>query len=180
MKKMLLALDDSPCAMKAVEYTGQQFSEAADLQLTLVHVLPNLPAIFWDEGHILSDDEKKERRKVVDTWLSKQKQKIEPVMQSAVKVLVRHGIKAESIMKKFISDSTDVAKAFSKKPGTAAARRSSWGDAALPREHLLLGSVTSKVIQLGAKIASASWNRKRRAARQPALSQGRDPSFHSG
>ena len=165
MKKILLALDDSPCSMKAVEYAGQQFSGAADLQLTLVHVLPNLPAIFWDEGHILSDDEKKERRKVVDTWLSKQKQKIEPVMQSAVKVLVRHGIKAESIMKNSSPIPRTWQKAFSKKPGTAAARRSSWGDAALPRESTCSWAASqARSSSWARKSLSASWNRKRRTA----------------
>lgn len=154
MKKMLLALDDSPCAMKAVEYAGRQFSGAADLQITLVHVLPNLPAIFWDEGHILSGDEKKERKKVVDTWLSKQKQKIEPVMQSAVKALVRHGIKAESIATKFISDSTDVAKSILEEARDGGCQTIVMGRCGIAEgKHLLLGSVTSKVIHLGAKIA---------------------------
>lgn len=50
MKKMLIAIDDSQSAMKAVEYAGQQFSGIGDLQIVLFHVLPNLPAIFWDEG----------------------------------------------------------------------------------------------------------------------------------
>src|SRR3990172_2973787 len=95
--------------MKAVEYTGRQFSEAADLQVTLVHVLPNLPAIFWDEGHILSEEEKRERKKVVDTWLAKHKQKIRPVMRSAAEFLANEGIKPAQVTTKFISDSTDVA-----------------------------------------------------------------------
>ena len=54
MKKMLIAIDDSPNAFKAVEYVAQQFAGTGDLEIELVHVLPNLPAIFWDEGHILS------------------------------------------------------------------------------------------------------------------------------
>jgi nucleotide-binding universal stress UspA family protein len=154
MKKMLLALDDSPCAMKAVEYAGRQFSGAADLQITLVHVLPNLPAIFWDEGHILSGDEKKDRKKVVDTWLSKQKQKIEPVMQSAVKVLARHGIKAESIATKFISDSTDVAESILEEARDGGCQTIVMGRCGIAEgKRLLLGSVTSKVIHLGAKVA---------------------------
>jgi len=34
--------------------------------------------MFWDEGHILSDDEKRDRQKVVDTWIVRQKQPWNP------------------------------------------------------------------------------------------------------
>ena len=44
MKKILIAIDDSPNATKAVEYVAQQFAGVADLEVGLVHVLPNLPA----------------------------------------------------------------------------------------------------------------------------------------
>ena len=72
MKKMLIAIDESPNALKAVEYAAQQFGVNRDIEIGLVHVLPNLPAIFWDEGHILSDGEKQDRKKVVDKWVADQ------------------------------------------------------------------------------------------------------------
>ena len=67
MKKMLIAIDDSPNATKAVEYVAQQFAGAADLEVGLVHVLPNLPAIFWDEGHILSEERRRTGKR---SWTS--------------------------------------------------------------------------------------------------------------
>ncbi|HYA88562.1 MAG TPA: universal stress protein [Nitrospirota bacterium] len=108
MKKMLIAINDSASAMKAVEYAAEQFA-ADSIQIGLVHVLPNLPAIFWDEGHILSDDEKRDRKKVVDKWLDVQRGKIEPLLKKAVEVLNSRGIPSSRILTKFVSDSTDVA-----------------------------------------------------------------------
>jgi hypothetical protein len=87
MKKTLIAIDDSPNAFRAVEYVAQQFAGAADLEIELVHVLPNLPAIFWDEGHILSEEEKRDRKKVVDKWIDDRKAKMEPVFKKAIDAL---------------------------------------------------------------------------------------------
>ena len=109
MGKMLIALNESKSSMKAVEYAAEQFSATKDLQITLVHVLPNLPAIFWDEGHILNDEEKRDRKKVVDKWLADRLVKMEPLFRKATETLVARGLSAGSISRKTISDSLDEA-----------------------------------------------------------------------
>jgi nucleotide-binding universal stress UspA family protein len=154
MKKMLIAIDDSKSAMKAVEYAGQQFSGIGDLQIALVHVLPNLPAIFWDEGHILSEQEKAERKKVVDKWLADWKAKMEPVFRKAIEVLAGMGIKMQQVQTKSISDSTDVAQSILEEARDGGyqtiivGRRGAAGG-----KHTLIGSVTSKIINQGSGIA---------------------------
>lgn len=154
MKRMLIAIDDSPCAMKAVEYAGEQFNGVKDLQITLVHVLPNLPAVFWDEGHILSDAEKADRKKVVDRWVEAQRKKIEPLFGLAVDALGRKGMGKERIATKFISDSTDVAQSL-----IETAKDGGFGTIVLgrcgasPGKTALAGSVTSRIIHLGAGVA---------------------------
>lgn len=154
MKKMLIAIADSKGAAKAVEYVGNQFGGTSDLQITLVHVLPNLPAIFWDEGHILNDQEKNDRQKVIDNWTEKQKQKIEPVLRAAAENLTAKGIKTGQITTRFISDSTDAADSI-----LETARDGGYHTIVVGRRgitegrHLMLGSVTSKLINLGTGIA---------------------------
>ena len=108
MKKILIALDDSEDALRAVEYAGRQFSGMSDVQMGLIYVLPNLPAIFWDEGHILSEEESRERKKVVDKCIADRKTRMEPVFRKASDVLVRSGVEQKQIFAKSISDSTDV------------------------------------------------------------------------
>ena len=155
MGKMLIALDESKSSMKAVEYAAEQFSTTKDLQITLVHVLPNLPAIFWDEGHILNDDEKKDRKKVVDKWLADRLVKMEPLFRKATDLLVAKGVSAARISRKTISDSLDAAGSILEVAkdggfGTIVLGRHSSGNGS---SRTLLGSVTNKILNHGAGMA---------------------------
>jgi len=152
MKKMLIALDDSTAAMRAVEYAGQQFGGNGDIEVGLVHVLPNLPAIFWDEGHILSEEEKKDRKKVVDKWVADRKAKMEPVFRKASEVLAKSGIKAGQVRTKSISDSTDVALSILEEAKDAGYQTIIVGRCDRSSKHLL-GSVSGKIVNLGAGVA---------------------------
>src|SRR5512139_3600970 len=109
MKKILLAIDGSECAKKAVAYVGEQFSNMKDLKITLLHVLPYLATSLWDDGHILSEEERNERKKVVDRWMKNQQLKLEPMFTNAGGILTKGGIKPEQIETKAITDSMDVA-----------------------------------------------------------------------
>ncbi len=154
MKKVLIAIDDSKSAMKAVEYAGQQFSGVSDLQIALVHVLPNLPAMFWDEGHFLSEHEKADRKRVVDKWLADWKAKMEPVFRKAIEVLTSTGINRQQVQAKSIYGTTDVAKSILEE-----ARNGGYQTIIIGRrgvaggKHTLIGSVTSKIIHQGTGIA---------------------------
>jgi len=154
MKKVLIAIDDSISAMKAVEYAGQQFSGTGDLQIALVHVLPNLPAMFWDEGHFLSEQEKAERKKLLDKWLANWKAKMEPVFRKATEVLAGTGINMQQVQTKFISDTRDIAQSILEE-----ARDGGYQTIIIGRcgvacgKHNLIGSVTSKIINQASEIA---------------------------
>ena len=154
MKRMLIALDESKGAMKAVEYVAMHFSVSNDLEVALVHVLPNLPAIFWDEGHILNDDEKKDRKKVVDKWLADRLVKMEPVFRKATDALLAQGMKLERISRKTISDSLDPAGSILEE-----AKDNGFGTIVIGRHSILggnrslVGSVTNKIMSQGAGMA---------------------------
>jgi nucleotide-binding universal stress UspA family protein len=152
MKKLLIALDDSASAMQAVEYAGRQFSGIGDLQIGLVHVLPNLPAIFWDEGHILSDEEKKERKKVVDKWIVDRKARMEPVFKKASEVLMKAGIREQQIATKSISDSTDVSESILEEAKDSGYQTVLVGRCNNPVKHLL-GSVSGRIVNQGSGLA---------------------------
>jgi nucleotide-binding universal stress UspA family protein len=154
MKKMLIAIDESPNAAKAVEYVAQQFAGTGELEIELVYVLPNLPAIFWDEGHILSAEEKQDRKKVVDKWLADRKARMQPIFKKAIDALTGKGIDPRQITTKSLSDSTDVAESIleeAKDGGyqtIVVARRS-----LVSGKHSQMGSVTSKIVSLGSGVA---------------------------
>ena len=154
MKKMLIAIDDSPNASRAVEYVAQQFAGTGELEIGLVHVLPNLPAIFWDEGHILSTEEKQDRKKVVDKWLADRKAKMAPVFKKAIDALTGKGISPRQITAKSLSDSTDVAESILEE-----ARDGGYQSIVVGRRGVaagknpLIGSITGKIVSQGSGLA---------------------------
>jgi nucleotide-binding universal stress UspA family protein len=148
MIKLLVAIDDSSSAMKAVDYVAQQFA-ACGAQIALVHVLPNLPAIFWDEGHILSEAEKRDRQKVVDKWVDAQKAKMEPLFKKSVDTLAAKGVPSDWVTTRFVSDSTDVADSI-----IEVARDSGYQTIVVGRSHHspknVLGTVANRIATHGA------------------------------
>jgi len=152
MRKLLVAIDGSDYALKAVDYVSKHFSDE-DVQIVLFHVLPYVPAEFWDDGHILTGEEKKARKGVVDKWLSHQTLKLEPIFSAASKVLAGSGIKEDRISAKWISDSTDVAASILEE-----ARRGGYDTLIIGRcghnsIKNRLGSVAEKLVRQGSGTA---------------------------
>jgi nucleotide-binding universal stress UspA family protein len=150
MNKLLIAIDGSECALKAADYVGKQFSGASDLQITLLHILPYPPAPLWDEGHIPSEEEKKEREKAIRKWLLNQNAKVEAVFGRAVGLLTEQGILPIHIEKKSISDSINVADSIIEE-----AERGGYETLVLGRcgrsasKKFFMGSVTTKILNRG-------------------------------
>ncbi|MEW6587103.1 MAG: universal stress protein [Nitrospirota bacterium] len=109
MNKILVAIEDSEGSLRAVDFTGEYFSRLPDVQVTLFHVLQNMPAEFWDDGHFLSDEERRKREEVVEKWIANRRAIIEPFFQKAVKLLVEKGMKSDRIMTKAVSITDDPA-----------------------------------------------------------------------
>ena len=154
MNKMLVAIDGSQCAMRAVDYAGRQFSGNRDLRITLLHVLPYPPAPFWDDGHVLSEQEKVARNSVIEKWLVNQRAKLEPLFKEAVELLIGQGIGPEQIEKKSISDSTDVAESILEEARDGGYQTLILGRCGLSAsKRFLMGSVTTKIVNNGSGIA---------------------------
>ena len=109
MRKLLIGIHDKNCSMRAVTYLMRQYPEVHDLEVTLVHFVPDLPAMYWDDGHILSASEEEERGRVIESWTSRQRDYIEPILQGAVYDLVRHGFPPERVRMKITLGTGDVA-----------------------------------------------------------------------
>ncbi len=140
--------------MRAVEFIGKQVALNDSIEVKLVHVLPNVPAMFWDEGHMLTETEKKDRQKVVDTWIAKQQDMIDPIMQSMVRQLVKSGLRAEQVKTKFIANSVDVADSLLDEARDGGFQIILLGRCGIHEgKHLLMGSIPSKLIQNAAELA---------------------------
>ncbi len=154
MRKILVAIDGSPCALKAVAYTARQFAGISDVQITLFHVLPYVPAAFWDDGHVLSEEEKEVREKIVDKWLSAQTSRLEPIFRDAIEILLKRGIDQQQIAVRSVSDSYDTAGSILEEARTGGYQTIVIGRCGRSQtERLIMGSVTGKVIDHGMGIA---------------------------
>lgn len=148
MRKILIGVHDKNCSMRAVEFVGRQFALNDDVDVLLVHVLPNIPAMFWDEGHILTEVEKTDRQKVVDTWIAKQRDMIEPILQSMARHLVKSGLRPEQVRTKFISGSVDVADSLLDEAQDGGFEVILLGRCGIQNgKHLFVGRIPSKLIQ---------------------------------
>ena len=154
MNKILIAIDGSDNSLKATDYVARQLSGTAGLQVTLFHVLPYVPAVFWDDGHILSKEEREARKKVVDKWLTNRQSVIEPVFEKAIALLLAHGIKTEQIETKIKSDSIDVAGSILEEAHDGRYHTLVMGRRGIsPAKQMLMGSVTTGVINHGTGMA---------------------------
>jgi nucleotide-binding universal stress UspA family protein len=155
MKKMLVAIDGSKGGLKAVEYVGQQFAGMSDMRMTLFHVLPGVAPELWDDGHVLTEEEKTARNVVLDKWLANQKLKLDPIFQTAIETLTRNGINPEQIETKSISGSaakvTDCLLTEAKTGGYQTLVLGRCGHS--PAAHFFMGSIANRIINHGAGIA---------------------------
>jgi nucleotide-binding universal stress UspA family protein len=151
----LIAIDGSEGALRAVEYVGQQFARVGDLQITLFHVSPGVPPELWDDGHILTEEEKAARKAVLEKWLSNQKLKIESIFKPAAERLVKGGMKPQQIETKPVSESVkNIPECILAEAKTGGYQTLVMGRCGLHRTaHALLGSTVSKIVNRGAGIA---------------------------
>jgi len=63
--KILIALDDSKSAWKGVEYVPRTFNKEQGVKVILFHVLPGLPTVLRDSGHIFTEEDENVRRRLV-------------------------------------------------------------------------------------------------------------------
>ncbi len=146
--KVLIALDSSAGAWRAVEYVAEAFGHAPGVQVMLLHVLSGLPPAFWDDGHILEAKEKESRQRLVAGWQKDQEKQWQGLVEKARDLLTKAGMSQDAVVNKFKPKYFDVAEdilgeAAEGKFNTIVMGRRGLGAA----KALLLGSVTNKVVQ---------------------------------
>jgi nucleotide-binding universal stress UspA family protein len=145
--KILVALDDSAGAMAAVDYVARTFGRTPDVHITLLHILPGLPAGLWDDGHILSEEERGDRQRQINIWMDKQEKNWQEVFKEARKRLEAGGISPKEIRTEFIPAEFNIADeilnlAQSGRFGTIVVGRRGLTGA----KKVLLGSISSKIV----------------------------------
>jgi nucleotide-binding universal stress UspA family protein len=146
--KVLIALDSSQGAWRAVEYVAEAFGKTPGVQITLLHVLSGLPPAFWDDGHVLEEKEKESRQRLVAGWQKEQEKQWQGLVKKAHERLTNAGVTKDTVVNKFKPKDYDVAEdilnaAAAGNFDTVVMGRRGLGKA----KTLVLGSVTNKVVQ---------------------------------
>ena len=151
MAKILIALDSSAGAWRAVEYVAKTFGKTPGVQVTLFHVLSGLPPAFWDDGHILQKQEREARQRLVAGWEREQEKNWQGLVRKAHQHLTDAGLAREAVADRFKPKYFDVAEDIITEAETEGCDTVVMGRRGLgTAKSLLLGSVTRKVVD-GAK-----------------------------
>ena len=151
MKKILVAIDESEYALKAVDFAAMLLGGLGDVQITLFHVLPDFPPMFWDDGHILDEQERVSRNQVIGKWKENQQLKLGPIFKAATELLVRRGFKKDRIETKSEVESLDVvADCIVKEARAGGYQMLVMGRHGYSKtKRLIMGSVTNSVVTNG-------------------------------
>lgn len=146
--KLLIALDSSEGAWHAVEYVADTFGKTPEVKVTLLHILSGLPPAFWDDGHILGDQEREARQRMVAGWQAEQEKQWQGLVKKAHDRLKGAGIPQAAVTNNFKPKYYDVAEDILTEAAAGGFDTIVMGRRGLGMaKALLLGSVTNKVVQ---------------------------------
>jgi nucleotide-binding universal stress UspA family protein len=152
--KLLIPLDGSEGAMRAVEYVASTFGQTPDVQVTLIHILPELPPSLWDDGHILSETEHQEREGLIAEWETSQEAQWQGILAQARNKLIRAGIAAQALNTQFQPQYGDVAEDILDEAEVLGCSTIVIGRRGLTgARRFFLGSVSNKVVNHASGIA---------------------------
>jgi nucleotide-binding universal stress UspA family protein len=151
MAKLLIALDSSEGAWRAVEYVAKTFGQTPGVKVTLLHILSGLPPAFWDDGHVLKDKERETRQRLVASWQKEQEKNWLDLVNKAHQRLNAAGLPKEAVTNNFKPKYYDVAEDIINEAQTEGYDTVVMGRRGLGMaKAVLLGSITRKVVD-GAK-----------------------------
>lgn len=96
-RKVLLAVEGVQDCLALTHYAGEFFGSIPRLEFTLLHLIPPVPPAFWDDGHILSPEEKKDRKAHAEKWRSEWMKQAEKYMSEGRNFLVQKGVPPENV-----------------------------------------------------------------------------------
>lgn len=95
--KVLVALEGEPDSRELARYTAEVMAPKPNLEYTFLHLIPPVPPTFWDDGHILSPSEQKDRQSRVERWRASWVGRIEKFMSEAKGLMVERAVPEEKV-----------------------------------------------------------------------------------
>lgn len=147
-QRVLIALDHSEGAWRAVEYVAQTFSQTPGLEVTLLHILVGSRRFARILTSALEKIDPKTQQRLVVAWQVEQEKKWNSLVRRARERLAQAGIPPEAVTSKFFQRSYDVADDILREAELSGCRTIVLGRRGLGTARaLVLGSVSFKVAQ---------------------------------
>ena len=96
-RKVLVPVEGTADARALTTYLAESVALIPGLEYTLFHLMPPIPPTFWDDGHVLSPIEQRERQTRVEKWRSDYRQKVEQFMAEGCKLLIEKGVPEQKV-----------------------------------------------------------------------------------
>ncbi len=151
--RLLIPVDGSAGSLKAVEYAAETFGRTPAVEFVLLHILPKLPPSMWDDGHILTESEQKEREATIEEWKDQEGKPWETMINEAREKLLKGGVKAEALTVKYEPTYSDVADDILDEAELERCTTIIIGRHGIGPRKLLMGSVSKKVVDYAKGIA---------------------------
>jgi nucleotide-binding universal stress UspA family protein len=91
-RKALIAMEGVPESRELSYYAADLIAGCAGFKFTFLHLLPPVPPMFWDNGHILADSEQRDRMGRIDKWKSEWTERVGKYMAEGRDLLAERGI----------------------------------------------------------------------------------------
>jgi nucleotide-binding universal stress UspA family protein len=146
--KILVALDASDGAWRALEYVADVFAVHPGVRVTLLHVLPGLPPEFWDFRHILTEQERESLKRAKNEWEQAHERQWQELVERARGRLVQAGFPESAVSARFRTDEYKIADAILDEAEEGVVDTIVLGRRGMGAfERLLIGSVSSRVAE---------------------------------
>jgi len=96
-QKALVAVQGVPGGRMLNQHAAANIGHLPYSEYTFIHLMPPMPPYLWDDGHILTPEERSARQSEIDKWRSGYKRQFQDVMAEGREALVQRGIKPDNV-----------------------------------------------------------------------------------
>ncbi len=108
--KVLIAMEGAPEVRELSYYTAELFGPCPGLSYTFMHIIPPVPPTFWDDGHILSPAEQKDRQNRLEKWKSGWTETVSRYMSEARDLLLERGVGDQNVQSTILDSREGIAR----------------------------------------------------------------------
>lgn len=109
-RNVLIAMEGVPESRELSYYVAELLAGCPGFKFTFLHLLPPVPPMFWDDGHILGNSEQKDRLGRIDKWKSEWTERVGTYMAEGRDLLLERGVPGEDVEKLILQTKEGVAR----------------------------------------------------------------------